>query len=162
MSRHDVLLIIAALIFLALALVFYRHPSGQSEAIKCGSKLEDFEVMAWVPYWDQENAFRSFERNSQYIDYLGFFWYKLDEDGSVKKYDNTKEDIAMLRNAQKKGVKVFATIVNLPEYYETETDWIIRGFERQLKTKTREKNISGKLCPLWKVTDSTAQISAMR
>lgn len=139
MSRHDVLLIIAALIFLALALVFYRHPSGQSEAIKCGSKLEDFEVMAWVPYWDQENAFRSFERNSQYIDYLGFFWYKLDEDGSVKKYDNTKEDIAMLRNAQKKGVKVFATIVNLPEYYETETDWDHKRVRKAIENENARK-----------------------
>lgn len=123
MFRNGILLILAAFIVAMLALSLWRAPLVESEPFRCGSSIRDFEVLAWIPYWDQDNAFRSFEENSQHIDYLGFFWYKLDEDGTVKKYDNTKEDVALVRNAQKRGTKVFATIVNLPEYYEKKTDW---------------------------------------
>jgi spore germination protein len=76
---------------------------------------ETCAVLASVPYWVQEEAIASFDRNIDLIDYVTVFWYHLAPDGSVRKYVMADESRALIERAQQHGVKVLALIANLPD-----------------------------------------------
>ncbi len=101
--------------------------SRSSSSSSSSSNLSgDYTVLGWVPYWDQENAFESFRENEELFGYLSFFWYHLDPDGTVDTYEEADEDESLLREAQEKGVKVFALVANLLDDDEGgggEDDW---------------------------------------
>jgi spore germination protein len=72
-------------------------------------------VMASVPYWVQEEAIASFEKNIDLIDSIAVFWYHLAPDGKVRKYVEAAEDRALIEHAHRHGVKVLALVANLPD-----------------------------------------------
>ncbi len=78
-------------------------------------KVEDQQVVAWIPYWDQERAFQSFTTNIDSFDYVSLFWYYLDKNGDIVKYIPAREDKSIIAIAHSNGVKVLALIANLPD-----------------------------------------------
>ena len=73
------------------------------------------QVKGSIPYWDQENAFKTVHENPQAFNYLNLFWYFLTDSGEIQKYQYAREDKEILAFAHSKDIKVFATITNLPE-----------------------------------------------
>jgi spore germination protein len=71
------------------------------------------EALGWIPYWDQAQARRSFEENSDVINHLALFWYGLQADGSIALYPGAVEDQSLLDTARERDVSVFATIANV-------------------------------------------------
>lgn len=69
-----------------------------------------------IPYWDQPNAFSSFQEHIVLFDYVNLFWYYLGKEGEVVKYDYTIEDRSIIEYAHKHNVKISAVIANLPEF----------------------------------------------
>jgi spore germination protein YaaH len=101
-------------------------------------KAIDLKIKSSIPYWDQENAFQSFATNVGKYDFINVFWYYLDTDGKITKYEYANEDENIIAFSHTHNVKVFATLTNLPE----EGTWDSDRVERILKTKqTRAKHI---------------------
>lgn len=110
-------------------------------------KRDPLKIRAAIPYWDQENAYSSFEENVDKIDYVSLFWYYMDSKGNVIKYKDANEDRDIINFAHANNVKVIAVITNLPE---TEgSDWDAKRVERVIGDKslrrTHIQNISKKL-----------------
>ena len=74
-----------------------------------------FLIKGSIPYWDQEEAIKSFEENVSVFNYVNLFWYFLGSDGSVMKYTYANEDQSIIDFAHANNVKVSAVITNLPE-----------------------------------------------
>ncbi|MDO8649127.1 MAG: glycosyl hydrolase family 18 protein [Candidatus Peregrinibacteria bacterium] len=83
---------------------------------------DGFEVVGWIPYWDQENAIDSFRNHASAIDAISLFWYRLDPEGGIRTYDTTEEDSAFIQEAHALGKDVYGLIANLPDYTEG-GDW---------------------------------------
>lgn len=86
-------------------------------------RREDATLMSWIPYWDQENAFEAFRKQSGLFDQLSFFWYRLDSEGKIRTYADAEEDPSLVRFAREQGVLTFALIANLPDDGEEMDDW---------------------------------------
>lgn len=78
-------------------------------------RLKPLEVRASIPYWDQDNAFASFQKNAAKFSHLSLFWYFLTAQGEIEKYQYASEDSNIIDFAHANNVKVTAVITNLPE-----------------------------------------------
>lgn len=74
-----------------------------------------FFVKGSIPYWDQENAYRSFQTHTSSFDYVNLFWYYAGTDGAIEKYQYAKEDPEIITYAHEHNVQTAAVITNLPE-----------------------------------------------
>lgn len=79
------------------------------------------KVVAWIPYWDSEEAFKSVKDNKEAVDILGLFWYVARPDGSIKKYEYAKKEKQIIDWARANNKKIMAIVTNLPE--EENTIW---------------------------------------
>lgn len=110
-------------------------------------KKEPLVVKGSIPYWDQDNAFESFQKNVQSFNYVNLFWYFLTNDGMIQKYAYANEDKNIIDFANKNNVKVMAVITNLPEIEGT--TWDSKRVERVINNRAkREKHISDILTKL--------------
>ena len=75
-------------------------------------------ILGWIPYWDQDNAFNSFKNNAELFNYISLFWYYLDSNEEIKKYTSVVKNEDIINFAHEKGVKVLAVVANLPDYTE--------------------------------------------
>ncbi|MDO8658248.1 MAG: glycosyl hydrolase family 18 protein [Candidatus Levybacteria bacterium] len=98
---------------------------------------EQLAVKGSIPYWDQDNAFESFQKNVQAFNYINLFWYFLTNNGEIKKYDYAIEDQNLIAIAHANNVKVMAVITNLPEI-EGST-WDSKRVENVIKNSTTRK-----------------------
>ena len=73
-------------------------------------------VKGSIPYWDQQNAFQSFQENISLFNYVNLFWYYLGRSGEVVKYAYAIEDRGIVEYAHANNIKVSAVITNLPEF----------------------------------------------
>lgn len=104
-------------------------------------KNKSFEVKGSIPYWDQEDAFSSVQKNPSSLNYINLFWYFLDDSGEIQKYQYAKEDKAILAFAHSNNIKVFATITNLPE--SSGSGWDSKRVEKILNNPDlRKKHIN--------------------
>lgn len=85
-------------------------------------KKEPLKVKVSIPYWDQQNAAKSFKENVDLINYVSLFWYFLGSDGEIHKYNYAKEDLSLISFAHENGVKVEVVITNLPENGDWDSD----------------------------------------
>ncbi len=83
----------------------------------------NLKIFASIPYWDQEQATKSFKENVELIDFISLFWYQLKADGTIAKYSYAKEDQSIIDFAHHHQVKVLALIANLPEERGLDWDW---------------------------------------
>lgn len=91
-----------------------------------------------IPYWDQKEAFKSFEENVSVFNYVNLFWYFLGNDGSVVKYRYANEDQSIIEFAHKNNVSVSMVITNLPE----DGSWSSERVENVISDETlRQKHI---------------------
>lgn len=101
-----------------------------------------FNTLAWIPFWDQQRAFSSFQKNYDQFKYISLFWYCLRSDGSTRKYIYAVEDKSIIRFSHSKNVKVLALIANLPDEDEG-GDWDFARVDKVINNKTaRNKHIS--------------------
>lgn len=97
-------------------------------------------VKGSIPYWDQDNAFESFQKNVKDFNYINLFWYFLTNSGEIKKYEYANEDKDIIDFAHLNNVKTIAVITNLPEI-EGST-WDSKRVERVIQDRTvREEHI---------------------
>ncbi|MFC1615912.1 glycosyl hydrolase family 18 protein [Patescibacteria group bacterium] len=68
-------------------------------------------VSAWLPSWDVEEAFDSFQQNKDIIDVVSPFWYHVNADGSLSPTANS-EDQTIIDFAKDNGIPVIPTISN--------------------------------------------------
>ncbi len=69
------------------------------------------KVTAWIPYWDQARAMRSFTANADLYSAASPFWYLFSSTGTVASYGGA-EDATVLSTLRGAGVKVVPTITN--------------------------------------------------
>lgn len=69
------------------------------------------QVSAWLPGWDGESPFESFEQNVETIDVISPFWYGLNEDGTLFLKQGA-EDQSVIDFAQENEVTLIPTIAN--------------------------------------------------
>ncbi len=110
-------------------------------------------VKGSIPYWEQENAVSSFKENKESFDYINVFWYYLNSDGSIQKYEYANEDEELIRFAHENNVKVSAVITNLgenPDRWDSgRVENVINSSENrknhinQIISKLKEKNFDG-------------------
>lgn len=68
-----------------------------------------------IPYWDQPAAVQSFADHAGQLNQLALFWYYINSDGQVTKYQYAQEDPSILTLAHQHHIKVFFTLTNLGE-----------------------------------------------
>lgn len=88
-------------------------------------------VLGSIPYWDQARAYSMFQKHVEDTDGLSLFWYRLDENGVIGKYEYASEDMSIVRFAQEKGVKALALIANLPD----DGDWDSNRVQKVIDTE---------------------------
>ncbi len=76
------------------------------------------KIIGWIPYWDQENAFKSFSQNVSLFDFISVFWYRLDINSDLKSYKSAVIDRSIIDFAHKNNVKALVVVANLPDYEE--------------------------------------------
>lgn len=94
------------------------HASGCTRAAGAGAEdavARGCDVVASIPYWDQDDALASFSRNAGLIDYLSLFWYHLDPEGEIRPYRRADTNRQVVEDAQRQGARVLALIANLPD-----------------------------------------------
>lgn len=71
--------------------------------------------IGYVPYWDQDRAFRVVRQNPELFDQVSPVWYAPDATGRVGLADaeNTQVDLSTVRTLQAHGIRVIPTVTNL-------------------------------------------------
>ena len=85
-------------------------------------KADSFIMRAAIPYWDQENAVSSMKKHTDLIDYFSLFWYYVDEEGDIQKYNSAVEDTSLITFEHDNDIQVSAVITNLPEEGSWDSD----------------------------------------
>jgi spore germination protein YaaH len=67
------------------------------------------EVMGWHPYWAGVNAHTSYDYTV--LNHLSYFGYELQSDGSLKTYQSTVSDSAVIAFAKEQGCRTSVTII---------------------------------------------------
>lgn len=83
---------------------------------------EPLVIFGSIPYWDQDRAVADFKQHTSSFDIISLFWYRLDSEGSIRKYQYAKEDQSLITYAQDNNVKVLALIANLPDNGDWDSD----------------------------------------
>lgn len=68
-------------------------------------------VSAWLPSWDVNEAFSSFQENKDIIDVISPFWYHVNGDGTISPTDNS-EDQDIIDFAKSNNIPIIPTISN--------------------------------------------------
>lgn len=79
-------------------------------------------VFGSIPYWDQARAIADFKAHAEVYDMISVFWYRLDGDGGIGKYQYATEDLSLISYARERGVKTLGLIANLPENGDWDPD----------------------------------------
>lgn len=71
--------------------------------------------IGYVPYWDQDRAFRVVRHNPELFDQVSPVWYAPDSQGRVElaDADNTTIDLVTVNSLQANGIEVIPTVTNL-------------------------------------------------
>lgn len=107
------------------------------------------KALGWIPFWDQERAFSSFQKNSAAFSHISLFWYLLRSDGSVKKYIYAVENKNIIKYAHSRNVKVLALVANLPDEDEG-GDWDSSRVDKVIGNSTARKKHIAELVSLSK------------
>jgi len=68
-------------------------------------------VSAWLPTWDEEEAFESFKNNADVINVISPFWYHLNDDGTLAPPEGGVPQ-EILEFAKQNGTPIIPTISN--------------------------------------------------
>jgi spore germination protein len=100
-------------------------------------------TIASIPYWDQERAVDSLQRNVDLVDEITLFWYTLAADGSIVKYEHASVDSGLISAAKSNGVKTLVLIANLPDDSDPVDDWDWRRVDRNIAdADARQRHIA--------------------
>lgn len=106
--------------------------------VKEVAEPQEIQLLGWIPYWDRENSLATFKENVELFEYISVFWYRLDQNGNIKTYDDASEDRAIIDFAHKHNVKVLAAIANLPDYLEG-GDWDYKRVDKVISSVAARK-----------------------
>ncbi len=145
MKKLWLILILSLSLFL-LSVIFFKEDdrnklqdtSFPAPTLIQSPRKEPLKVKVSIPYWDQERAVKSFKENVEKVNIVSLFWYFLDTNGKIKKYQDAKEDRVLIDFAKANNVKVEVVITNLPE----DGSWDSVRVEKILKNDNlRKKHI---------------------
>lgn len=140
---------VLGLIFLLLLIVLIvgrnmitkKSVKSPLKELKNTTQQRGLKVLGWTPYWDQENAFASFQQNTKAFDFISVFWYRIDGNGKLTTYQSTVEDQTIIDYAHANGVKVLAIVANMPDYSEG-GDWDQNRVDKVIYSKeARQEHI---------------------
>jgi spore germination protein YaaH len=129
-----------------LAIIFNMEYGVLGSKIISRSRLFDpakkLNIIGWIPYWDQKNAFSSFSKNTQLFDYISVFWFQIAKNGSILPYDKTKIDTNIISFAHAHNVKILALVANLSSE-NGESNWDYQRIDSLINSpKTRRRHIA--------------------
>ncbi len=78
-------------------------------------------VRGSIPYWDQTNAVKSMTDHADELNQVALFWYYINPDGQITKYQYAQADPNILATAHAHHIKTLFTITNLGE--QAGDDW---------------------------------------
>ncbi len=104
------------------------QPSSKNEVIRA----TELKIFGSIPYWDQPRAVAMFKKHVELFDFISVFWYRLDAQGNIVKYDYAKEDASLITFAHENDVKVLALIANLPEDDDWDPDLVERVIQSEV------------------------------
>src|SRR3989344_2716536 len=148
-TRHvPRIIFVFTIVSIILSLWLIAKPMVNNETIPSSTRIptlpvpslsqntDSFIVRAAIPYWDQENAVSSLKKHADLIDYFSLFWYYLDDEGSIQKYNSVVEDASLITFAHDNNIQVSAVITNLPEegtWDSSRVENIIAGEEKMTR-----------------------------
>lgn len=116
-------IIITFFIIISLLLPNALMPIKANEAVKSAVQVQPEKIIkqvpkanlkhtvgAWMPYWDQKNAVKSFQKNKEIINELSPYWYFVKPNGKLQA--TGKFDVKTIEQAKKSGVKVIPMVSN--------------------------------------------------
>jgi spore germination protein YaaH len=77
------------------------------------------QVMAWLPSWDQDEAFQSVQDNKDKISVIKPVWYKVRKNGTLKKFTGA-ENQEIIKFAKQNNIKIIPVITNDCDPYASE------------------------------------------
>ena len=72
---------------------------------------ETYNVSAWLPSWDVDQAFNSLKNNKNTINTVSPFWYHVNEDGTITAVTGA-EDAEIIKFAKDNNITIIPTISN--------------------------------------------------
>ena len=129
--------LLLALNYFNLAYLPYLQ-SNASELSTNKSQPKPLLIRSSIPYWDQQNASRTFEENISLFNQISLFWYYLNSQGKITKYQYAKIDPSIIALAQKYKIKSFFTLTNLGE--QEDESWDSTRVEKVLASPTSRQN----------------------
>lgn len=102
-------------------------------------------VVVWLPFWDQQAGFDSYQANHEPISHVSLFWYYLANNGAIKKYKHADTNSRLVRKIQNNGDKALALVANLPDLDPDDPDggWnglLVRKVLKDKKKRRRHIN----------------------
>jgi spore germination protein len=93
-----------------------------------------------IAYWDSEIGESSFRNNAQSFQSVSLFWYFVNSEGDIQKYEYAKDETEIINYAINNNVKIMATLTNLPE--SENSSWDSKRIEKILESEnSRKKHI---------------------
>lgn len=131
--------LLVLVIFFMVNYFYQRDPSTENlTTASDSSDNQPLETVVWVPYWDQERAIDTVRNNTESIDAIGLFWYKLTQDGQIGLYQGASEDHRIIEFAHQNDIKVYALIANLSDEGDSTDDWDSQRVEEILSSEQRK------------------------
>lgn len=119
------MIIIISIIVIGIGLFFAirwsdDNPSESQLTLAQNNYDLDKKVSAWMPWWDQVNAFNSVKNNKSKISSIKPVWYKIRKNASLEKLRGA-EDAEIIQYAKDNGIKIIPVITNDCSPQETQT-----------------------------------------
>lgn len=116
----------ACFIAIGVAAGIYRYNVAEVSNTRDDPRTVNLAIFGSIPYWDQDAALDVFRAHPGTFDIISLFWYTLDEEGNIVKYEAAEEDLSIIEFAHQHNVKVLGLIANLPEEGEWDSQRVDR------------------------------------
>lgn len=152
MRKFRLLILLAVGLILLFALIFKNINRNTSPLPNLSLQSKPLKIRVSIPYWDQEQATKSFKEHSASVNEIALYWYYLSDTGQIQKYEYAKEDLELISFAHQQGIKVNLLISNLPE----QGSWDAGRVERVISSKDRRSQHISDIATKLKSLDADA------
>ncbi len=115
MSKKIIAAMILVILLAGAIYTLFIKSSQPPPAPKPATSKYPLVIRGAIPYWDQAAGVESFADHAGQLNQLALFWYYIDADGKITKYQYAQEDSSILTLAHTHHIKVFFTLTNLGE-----------------------------------------------
>jgi len=144
--------LVPTLLVLVVAGVFTRVTEYKKFASppQIGSAQPDTDgisFVTWLPYWDEENAKRSFYENLKSFTHIATFNHWISESGEIRRYKDSYDERGIIELAHSESIAVLANLANLPDFSEG-GDWDAKRVGEIIFDENRRREHIGEIVDL--------------